>query len=50
MEYVIKEGEVKIDDQDHKLKIVDEFWLQVMDEFEKIELVKNPSEEKKIGS
>ena len=50
MEYVIKEGEVKIDDQDHKLKIVDEFWLQVIDEFEKIELAKNPSEEKEIGS
>ena len=33
VEHVIKEGEVKIDDQDHKLKIVDEFWLQVIDEF-----------------
>ena len=32
------------------IKIVDEFWLQVVDEFEKIELAKNPSEEKEIGS
>ena len=48
VEDVVKEGEVKIDDQNHRLKIADEFGFKAVDEFEKDELARNPTEEKKI--
>ena len=35
VEDVIKEGELKIDDQNHKLKIADEFGFKALDEFDK---------------
>ena len=48
VEDVIKEGEKKIDDQNHKLKIADEFGFKAMDEFDKEELARDDKEEKKI--
>ena len=45
---VIKEGETKLDDQNHKMKMADEFCFKALDEFIKEELARNAKEEKKI--
>ena len=38
MEKLIKEGEKEIDDQNHKLKIADEFGFHALDDFDKEDL------------
>ena len=48
IEEVIKEGETKLDDQNHKMKIADEFGFKALDEFVKEELARDEKEEKKI--
>ena len=45
---IIKEGETKFDDQNHKLKIADEFGFWGLDEFVKEELARDDREEKQI--
>ena len=48
IEEIIKEGETKLDDQNHKMKIADEFGFKAIDEFVKEELARDEKEEKKI--
>ena len=45
---LIKEGEKVIDDENHKLKIAEEFGFKAVEEFAKEELARNVEEEKKI--
>ena len=48
IEGLIKEGEKEIDDQNHKLKIADEFGFPALDNFTKEDLARDEKEEKKI--
>ena len=48
VEGLIKEGEKEIDDQNHKLKIADEFGFPALDDFTKEDLARDEKEEKKI--
>ena len=48
IEELIKEGEKEIDDENHKLKIADEFGSKAVVEFSKEDLARNDKEEKKI--
>ena len=41
IEGVIREGETKLDDQTHKMKIADEFGFKKLDKFVKDELARN---------
>ena len=46
MERLIKEVEKEIDDQNHKLKIADEFGFRALDDFDKEDLARDDKEEK----
>ena len=48
MEELIKEGEKEIDDQNHKLKIADEFGFRALDDFTKEDLARDEKEEQKL--
>ena len=48
VEELIKEGEKEIDDQNHKLKIADEFGFRALDDFTKEDLARDEKEEKKL--
>ena len=48
IEGLVKEGEKEIDDQNHKLKIADEFGFPALDDFTKEDLARDEKEEKKI--
>ena len=48
IEELIKEGEKEIDDENHKLKIENEFGSKAVVEFSKEDLARNDKEEKKI--
>ena len=48
IEGLVKEGEKEIDDQNHKLKIADEFGFPALDDFIKEDLARDEKEEKKI--
>ena len=48
IEGLVKEGEKEIDDQNHKLKIADEFGFPALDDFIKEDLARDEKEEKKV--
>ena len=48
IEELIKEGEKEIDDENHKLKIANEFGYKAVEEFVKEDLARDEKEEKKI--
>ena len=48
IEELIKEGEKEIDDENHKLKIANEFGFKAVEEFTKEDLARDEKEEKKI--
>jgi hypothetical protein len=48
IEELIKEGEKEIDDENHKLKIANEFGFKAVVEFTKEDLARDDKEEKKI--
>ena len=48
IEGLVKEAEKEIDDQNHKLKIADEFGFPALDDFTKEDLARDEKEEKKI--
>ena len=48
IEDLIKEGEKEIDDENHKLKIANEFGYKAVEEFDKEDLARDEKEEKKI--
>ena len=48
IEVLVKEAEKEIDDQNHKLKIADEFGFPALDDFTKEDLARDEKEEKKI--
>ena len=48
IEELIKEGEKEIDDENHKLKIANEFGFKAVKDFTKEDLARNDAEEKKI--
>ena len=48
IEELIKEGEKEIDDENHKLKIANEFGFKAVEEFVKEDLARDDKEEKKI--
>ena len=48
IEELIKEGEKEIDDENHKLKIANEFGYKAVEDFTKEDLARNEKEEKKI--
>jgi hypothetical protein len=48
IEDLIKEGEKEIDDENHKLKIANEFGYKAVKEFDKEDLARDEKEEKKI--
>ena len=48
IEKLIKEGEKEIDDENHKLKIANEFGYKAVEEFVKEDLARDEKEEKKI--
>ena len=48
LEELIKEGEKEIDDQNHKLKIADEFGCRALDDFNNEDLARDEKEEKKL--
>ena len=48
VEQMIKEGEKEIDEQNHNLKIADEFGFKGLETFSKEELARNDKEEKRI--
>ena len=50
IEELIKEGEKEIDDENHKLKIANEFGFKAVEEFTKEDLARDEKEEKKIKS
>ena len=50
IEELIKEGEKEIDDENHKLKIANEFGFKAVEEFVKEDLARDEKEEKKIKS
>ena len=48
VEELIKEGEKEIDDENHKLKIANEFGFRALEDFTKEDLARDEKEEKKI--
>ena len=48
VEELIKEGEKEIDDQNHKLKIANEFDFRALEDFNKEDLARDEKEEKKL--
>ena len=48
VEELIKKGEKEIDDQNHKLKIADEFGFRALEDFNKEDLARDEKEEKKL--
>ena len=48
VEELIKEGEKEIDDENHKLKIANEFGFRALEDFTKEDLARNEKKEKKI--
>ena len=48
VEELIKEGEKEIEDENHKLKIANDFGFKAVEEFTREDLARNDAEEKKI--
>ena len=48
VEEIIKEDEKELDEQNHKLKIADEFGFKSLDDFVKEDLARDDKEEKKL--